>query len=356
MNEAPRDVVIVGGGLAGAATAFALARASTLSIMLIEQEETVARHSSGRNAGLVRRSAGDPELDAWCDEGAAFLAAPPPDFVGTTGFRRTGSWLVARPEEMRRFERKGAAIASRAELARALPSYVEPAGAARLCCADDGVADSAAVVAGFLASARARGVEVVLGVRVGALDVKNGIVRGVTVGGRRIACAFVVDACGAWAGELARTAGGSDHALAPMRRHLLITAPDPRIDRSWPWLWDHVRGFYARPEAGGWMVSACDETSSVAGDCPADAAQARAILTKLAEALPSFAGAAVARLWAGHRTRRADQRFVLGPDSQLRGMHYACGLGGHGLTAAAAVGRAVADGILGRPARRVAAN
>jgi D-arginine dehydrogenase len=231
-------------------------------------------------------------------------------------------------------------------LARAWPSWRLAAGVALLHTAEDGVADSRAVVAGFVEGARSHGVVVQQGARVEEVELRDGRIAAARIGGRRVACRVVVDATGAWVGEVARAAGGDDPRVRASRRHLLVTTPDPRIDPAWPWVWDHVRGFYARPESGGLLACACDERTEPAGDCPADPEHAAAILAKLAAALPDLTSLRVARLWAGQRTRRDDERFVLGPACALAGLHFAAGLGGHGLTAAAAVGRIVAEGVL----------
>jgi glycine/D-amino acid oxidase-like deaminating enzyme len=94
-------------------------------------------------------------------------------------------------------------------------------------------------------------------------------------------------------------------------------------------------------------VCACDESVDVPGDCatePAAIARSR----EGAPLLPDLAGLAAARAWAGHRTRRASGRFVLGEDARRRGLIWAAGLGGHGLTCAASVGRRVAEAALAR--------
>src|SRR5688572_11544129 len=282
VDDARHDVVIAGGGLAGAATAFWLARSAPLSILLVERETALAVHSSGRNAGLVRHSAGELLLDRFCDAGALFLAAPPRDFGGTTGWRRTGSFLVATPEQARAWERPGVVRVGADVLARAWPSWRLDDGVALLHTAEDGFADSRAVVAGFVEGARSHGVVVQQGARVESLELSDGRIAAVRIGGRRVACRIVVDATGAWAGEVARAAGGDDPGVRASRRHLLVTTPDPRIDAAWPWVWDHVRGFYARPESGGLLACACDERIEPAGDCPADPAYAATILAKLA--------------------------------------------------------------------------
>ncbi len=344
--DARYDVVIAGAGLAGAATAFMVARARSASVLLVEQETTLARHSSGRNAGIVRRSTGDQELDRFCDEGAAFLAAPPPDFAGTTGFRRTGGFLVVTREQAQAWARSGVERSSVTAFARALPDYVLPDGAEILFAPDDGVADSSAVVAGFVAGAQAQGATVHLGAPLGQVEVVQGAVRSVEVGGRRIGCGVLVDACGAWSPSFVAALGAADDGVRSTRRHLLQTAPDGRLDSHAPWVWDHLRDFYARPEAGGLLLCACDESPDPPGDCKVDPTQAAAIRAKFARAWPRAAGAATMRFWAGHRTRRPDERFVVGPLLHPRGVQRVAGLGGHGLTASAAVGAAAARMIL----------
>ncbi len=339
------DVVILGGGLAGAATAFFLTRARGVRVALLEQEATLAVHSSGRNAGLIRRSSGDPTLDPLCDEGADFLAAPPADFLGTTGFRRTGSFLVVTPEVARSWARPGVVRASRDALATAVPPFVVPDGAELLYAAADGVADPRAVVAGFIESARRRGADVRLGVGATALEIEGGAVVAVRAGSQRLRCGAAVDASGAWASRLPIAAGVPDPRLRPMRRHLLVTAPDARVDARWPWVWDTVRGFYFRPERGGLLLCACDESPQPAGDCPSDPLASAVIRAKLRACLPLLGELPADQVWAGHRTLRRDGRFVLGADPTVKGLFWAAGLGGHGLTGAAAVGRIVASAI-----------
>ncbi|MBL8842508.1 MAG: FAD-binding oxidoreductase [Planctomycetes bacterium] len=342
------DVVIAGAGLAGAATAWMAARAGGRRILLVEQESELGRHSSGRSAAIVRRATGDARLDALCDEGAAFLAAPPRDFVGATGFRRTGGWLVAHRGQGERWRRRGVERAAVGDFARALPDYQLPDDAELLHAPDDGVADPLLLLAGFVASAEACGVEVARGAPIRAVEVVDGEVRSVRVGSRRLACGALVDACGAWSPTFAARLRAAPDGMRTMRRHLLQTAPLASVDPAAPWVWDHARDFYARPEAGGLLLCACDEAEDAPGDCQPEPAVEARIRAKLAQAWPRAASAATARFWAGHRTRRDDEQFVLGRDARVRGLLRAAGLGGHGVTAAAAVGAAVARALAER--------
>ena len=67
------DYVIVGAGFAGAATAWALAARGVEDVVLLEQEPTAGRHSSGRSACFVREHADDAPWQDLCRDGARRL-------------------------------------------------------------------------------------------------------------------------------------------------------------------------------------------------------------------------------------------------------------------------------------------
>jgi glycine/D-amino acid oxidase-like deaminating enzyme len=158
-----------------------------------------------------------------------------------------------------------------------------------------------------------------------------------------------VNAAGAWAQEVGRVAGGLDLPLRPLRRHLAWSAgPFPP---GLPWAWWADRPFYVRPESGGALLCPCDEgaVAPPARGCQTetDAAVLAALAALARELAPGLGAAAFARSWSGLRTFAPDRRFVLGPDPRNPRLHWAAGLGGHGMTSGLAVGRLVAEGILG---------
>ena len=66
--------VIVGAGMAGAATAFQLTRRGLHDIVILEQEALVGYHASGRSAAMIRQVVPDPAISALARESAKFLA------------------------------------------------------------------------------------------------------------------------------------------------------------------------------------------------------------------------------------------------------------------------------------------
>ncbi|MEI7894710.1 MAG: FAD-dependent oxidoreductase, partial [Myxococcales bacterium] len=47
------DVLIVGGGIVGMATAMAILRARPLSVLVLEKEPALGAHQTGRNSGVI---------------------------------------------------------------------------------------------------------------------------------------------------------------------------------------------------------------------------------------------------------------------------------------------------------------
>jgi D-arginine dehydrogenase len=346
-NAESFDVVIVGSGFAGAATAFFLSRRRGLRILVLEQEPTAGVHSSGRNAALVRQACGDSRLDALAAEGAAFLRAPPEDFLGRVELRAVGSYLVATEATREGLLAGGAAREVPLDrLRRQVPIFDPEPGGTALYTPGDGVVDIHALLEGYLRSAASRGVRLAWGEAAERILAPDGVVVGVAASGREIRCKIVVNAAGAWAETLATSCGARERGLTPLRRHLGFVRTAARLDPRWPWVWDLARGFYFRPESGGLLVSACDEEPDSPGHCAADPVILESLAEKARQCLPGLEDLTFERFWAGHRTRAPDSRFCLGVDPEVPGLVWAAGLGGHGVTTSAAVGREVAEATL----------
>lgn len=352
-----RRIVVVGAGIAGAATAWHLARDHGAEVVLVERERHPGTRSSARNAAILRPAIPDPALHALAAESARFYAHPPPGFAAHALLRACGVALCADDAAFSGAAawlgdpaRAGAARELAPERLRAWWSGLAD-GVAR-CWLDEGggVLDVHALVHGFVAGARRAGAELRAGC--GAVDLLRdggGAVTGVRVVGARaplpeaIEADAVVLAGGGWAAEPA-AAAGLPLPLQPRRRHLLATAPLPAVRPDAPVLWFlGEEECYFRPESGGLLVSACDaEDVQPAFGERSDPAVLERIAARMQRWLPSFADAGVARLWAAMRTFAPDSRFVLGPDPRAPGLHWAAALGGHGIGCGYAAGRLAA--------------
>ncbi|MBK9384337.1 MAG: FAD-binding oxidoreductase [Planctomycetes bacterium] len=342
------DAAIVGAGIAGAATLFHLSRAG-LRCLLLEREALAGMHSTGRNAAMIRQNVADPVERLLAQRSAAFYAEPF-GFEAPLEFRRCGSLLLFRAAVAphRADPALGAVPLARRQLApdatRALVPMLEgtPFGGAELC-PSDGVLDVAGLLQGYLGAALRAGAELRLSTRIRRVVRETAGTFRLESDAGSFRAARVVDAAGAWCGELGAALGSPvGQVLAPMRRHLFVTAPLPGIDRAWPFTWDEGNGFYFRPESGGLLFCPCDEQSASAGEVGVDAAAEELALEKISRFLPRLLEARFRYRWAGLRTFAPDRRALVGADPRIEGLLWCGGLGGHGISTAHEVGRLVA--------------
>jgi len=347
-----RRVVIVGAGIAGAATAWQLARRGA-AVTVLEREDAADRHSSGRNAAILRTSMEDPILHLLARESLAFYRQPPEGFAEHPLFEPCGLYLAA-PAAQAEALRSWALDPACAVGAREVPAQelyervpeLSPGIEALISVPEEGVFDLSAIHQGFLRGAKAAGAEVRFQCPALELLVEGGRVAGVRTAHGELGADTVVLAQGGWGARLAAPAG-LELPFTPYRRHLLVTEPQEGV-AGWPVVWLSGTEFYFRPESGGLMMSPCDQ-AAVDPDRgeEVDEEQLGVVAEKAAYWLPQRAEAGAAFFWAGMRTFAPDHRFVIGPDPRCEGLHWVAGLGGHGITCGPAVGRLAADWILG---------
>ncbi len=346
-------IVIVGGGIAGVATAWWLARAGAgRRVVLLEREDGLGRHSSGRNAAILRTAVAAPATRQLALETARFLRQPPTGFCERPLIDPVGL-LIAEgergaplPDWAPDLLAQGEAEALDPVRARALAPHFQPAGERLWWLPQQGVIDIAALMDAFLRGARRAGVEVRTRTPVSGLYTRDGAVRGVRLqGGEVLPARWTVLAAGAWARDLGAAVG----ALLPLRatrRHLLVTAPDPLVNPRWPVVWDDRAGFYARPESGGLLISACDLEDVHPDRCVEDDDVRLRVAQKVGHLLPELADAGAAHFWAGLRTLTPDDAPRIGPDARIPGLFWVAGLGGHGMSASAGCGQVAASLLL----------
>jgi D-arginine dehydrogenase len=329
------DVAIAGGGFAGMATAWALQRRGVAAVVL-EREAAVGRFASGRSAGLGRQLAEDDATSVLTIRGAEVLrrelAGAWQPCGGILSFDDPGlaDDYAARAARLgvgvERLDRAG--VAARWPGAAALPI------AAGLHVPSDGVIDVGALLAAF-----ARDVAVVCGAGIERLAPATHGVELTTTRGR-LRAHIVVDATGAWAGELT-----GDPPLEAFKRHVYVL--EAAAPAGAPFLW-HLGAdeIYLRADAGGLLVSPCDAAVTAPADQQPDAAGEAMLRARLAAS--PWSDTPVARRWACQRAFTPDRAMRLGRDPARPWLVWAAGLGGHGATASAAVGEIVADACVER--------
>ncbi len=350
------EVVVIGAGFAGAATAYHLARRGAGKIVILEQEPRPGLHASGKNAALVFQLMENLDEARLAVEGLAFFTEPPDDFADRPLARRCGSILVAGDQGRKGLE-DAAKDAARlgipanmlppSEVVRRVPVLRESDFTVALENPTDAIVDIAALLSGYLEAAQRGGASLVVDEPVVEIRRAHGRVAAVVTPKRVIHTHQVVNAAGAWAGKIGKLARVGDRTITPRRRHLFEGTTGVGIDPSWPFVWNADLDVYFRPEAGGLLMSPCDAGAHLAAEPVVDPAAEQLLGEKLGAAFPGLLPITVTSSRACLRTFAADGRFLIGPDPELTGLVWVAALGGHGMSTSYGVGRLGAAAALG---------
>jgi len=327
----PGRILVVGGGIAGLAACWALARAGERDIELHEQDEGLALRATRSNAAILRTPMPDEVLERFAREGAALLLAPPADLATAPLASTNGVVLLGDPARSTWLARAAARPSTRPlapnELALLHPLLAAQHEPAWLM-GDEGVIKLGALLDALQAALRRQGVRVLAGSRIARLEPGRGAH---DAQGRFHHAERLVVASGAWAAPLAATAG-SRLGFQPTRRHLALVDIGARLDPRWPVAWAEEEPFYARVSSRGLLLSSCDEQAVDPARAAADARVVATILERARARLLPQRQMVLTHAWSCLRTHGADERFVVGPDPEVEGLWFLAGLGGHGIT------------------------
>ncbi len=345
-------IIIIGAGMAGAATAYFLTRKGVRNIVLLEREKIAGTQSTGRNAAILRTMIPNPLLNRLARQSAAFYHNPPDGFSSERLVDKVGVYLAASEQHAPTLKAwcddNPEAKIERVDASRVYAQVPALAPGLKVAAykADDGVLDVHSILQGFIRGACHAGTELCLGREFKSLKTRDDRILGVETSDGFMEASKVVVANGAWASASSSFSGYS-LPFTPYRRHLLVTEPLRQVNPRWPVIWIVGEEFYFRPESGGLLMSGCDtvKVTPEQGEVT-DPAELERIAAKASRWLPSLADAQVARAWSGMRTFAPDELFVIGADPRLQGLYWVAGLGGHGITCAPVIGTLAADWIV----------
>jgi sarcosine oxidase, subunit beta len=349
------DIVIVGGGVIGASTAYHLARRGAGRIVLLERNPYFGAESTGKCAGGVRAHF-DTEIN--CRLSQISLAAFDrfEDETGaSSGYRKIGYFFVLTREQDAVAFRRQMDLHLRLgirtdwldgdEVRRRLPMMSFTDAVAGLFGPDDGLADNGSVVQGYVAAASRLGVRALTGVEVTGMSLAGGRIAGVTTDQGPIAAPVVVNAAGAWSGLIGRMAG-LDVPVQPVRRQLFTTTPTPEIPSDWTFVIDFATNLYFHREGPGLLSGMSRADEPPAFNQTVDEDWEFTHLEAAAGRLPLMERVGIARRWAGLYEVTPDHHPIIGPSQDIPGFYLNTGFSGHGFMHSPAAGLLAAEQIL----------
>jgi D-arginine dehydrogenase len=351
------DIAIIGAGIAGASTAWALLEAApALRIALIEMEERPGYHTTGRSAAVWVESYGGPGIVPLSRASREFFGNPPAGF-GTLLEPRPDLFIEG-PDDPGGLDRLAAELdvgkvayqwLDAAQMA-ALPTgpMLRPEWRKRgLVEPDCHDIDVAGLHQGFLRGCGDARPSLICNAEVTGLSRLNRSWQVQTKAGT-FAATTIVNAAGAWADTLAELAGARPRGLLPLRRTMAVLRVDPPPAPDMMVVMDAAGQFYFKPDGGRLWLSPHDEIPDVPHDVRPDEMDLAIVIDRFEQATT----VQVKRLessWAGLRTFAPDRLPVFGFDGEVDGLFWCAGQGGFGIQTAPAAGRLCAALLLGKP-------
>jgi len=351
------EVVIVGGGVIGASIAYHLTTRGVRDVLVLERDR-LGSGSTSRNAGGIRLQF-STEINVRMSQRSLPALLRFEDEMGIDPlFSQVGYlFLITAERDVEPFERSlalwrrldvPAARLEREEIRAIFPELAIDDVRFATFCPADGHADPNSILQGYVTRARQGGARFEEGAGVTAIEHREGRVTGVRCGERRIACETVVDAAGAWAGEVAALAG-VNVPIVPLRRQIFVTNPVAGFDRDFPMTIEFSSGLYLHRDSGGVLLGMADPLDPVGFDDRVNWEFLPEVVERGLARLPLLERATIRTGWAGFYEDTPDKHAILGRAPGLEGFVCAAGFSGHGLMHAPATGELIAEVICGLP-------
>ncbi len=339
------DAIVIGGGIAGASIAAFLSD-DGLSVTLLEQESSLAYHTTGRSAALFTPYYGPDSMRAFGGLSRNFLESPVFDSeVEILSERKTIS-LVDKAHSMTVDRPPKSVWLDETDFLDRVP-FIKP-GRYVGGVLDTQVAsiDVHALHSLYVRALTSRGGEVATDAEVTKITLAPSDIWEVEAGGQRYESSAVINASGAWGDEIAKLAGISPIGLIPKRRTIVVVNSDQFDDVNF----DDLPFVIVEPDylyfqqfgTGQLMISPIDQTPSVPCDAQPDEVD-MAITVARFEDVSTLKINRIDHSWAGLRTFSSDGDPVIGWEPAVPGFFWLVGQGGYGVFTSPAIGRYAAS-------------
>jgi sarcosine oxidase subunit beta len=348
-SNARARVVIIGGGIMGLSTAYHLARRGVTDVMILERGY-LCGGASGRNGGGVRAQFSSETNIRLMQESIRICRDFAAEMKINVWFRQGGYLFLTRSDARAKGLEASVKLQRECGLEtrliepkeiRGIVPEIDPDGVVLASFNPrDGVVFPWPFVWGYAEGARALGVELHTFCRVLAVETAGGAVSGVVTERGRVRAPVVVNACGAFSPELAR----SVEVELPTKPHRHeICASEPLKPFLGPLVAELGSGLYFSQSTRGEIVGGIGNPKTPEGTSQASSIRFLALYSRaLIAACPSLSSLKIQRQWAGLYDLSPDHAPIVGAVDERPGFFLVSGFMGHGFMMAPAVGKRLA--------------
>lgn len=350
------DIVIVGAGIMGCSIANYLAERGAGRVVVLERDQ-ICQGATADAAGGIRLQFSTEtnielsrlSLEVW----ESFAER----FGIDINFRQQGYLFLITDEAEIDVFRRNLAVQQRlgvpvqwlepAEIHALQPAVNLDSVIGGTFCPRDGWADTYSATMGLATGARRNGVRIEEGKSVTAIEVEQGIVKGVRCGDEAYLADRVILCTGPQTNAAGRLAG-VDLPVYPYRRMSFITEPFDRVPATSPMTIDFASGLYFHPESQGFIFGMSNPDEPTSDVKTVDESWMVRTVEALCERAPAFEAATILRGWAGFYEITPDDNPILGEVDGVEGLYVAAGFSGHGFMQGPAIGMCIASLLTGK--------
>lgn len=350
------EVVIIGGGISGAATAYYLAKKGVKDVVLIEKEY-ISSGATGRCGAGIRQQWGT-EMNCIISKHSCEMfeqAQEELEYEHDIEFKQGGYLLLASTEKEEDQFKKNIKLQNSLGIDSKLLTLDEAKEIVPflntddlVCCAfhqKDGHLNPFHATQAYVNAAKRLGAEVHTYTEVTDIIVEKGKIAGVKTNKGDISTNVVVNAAGGWAQKIGQMAG-VDLPLYSERHQILVSEPIDEILK--PMVMSFSLNLYCQQVPhGGIIMGRGDENE------PKDlrVTSSWQFLDEMAKTvtriLPPLKNIRVLRQWAGLYNMSPDRQPIYGPVDEVEGFYVAAGFSGHGFMFGPSTGVIMSEYILG---------
>jgi D-arginine dehydrogenase len=346
------DILVIGGGIAGLSAAAALSVHARVTVL--EAEEQIGFHSSGRSATMLHYALGDRLVRALTLTSRPFFDNPPEGFSDVPLGHRKPLLVHARDNERPALDALHAELSPFAKLDRLDAAAVRDLCPLLKADARHGIADFSAIrldphalLQGNIRQLKTNRGELHTAARVAQIERRAGSWTVTTEKGQSFSASILVNAAGSWADQVANLAGVRSLGLEPKRRTIItFDAPSGTDLERLPFAKTVGEELYFAPESGRLFASPMDEVPSEPMDAQPDEFEVALAAYRMEERTTVKVGQIHSK-WAGLRTFTPDRHPAVGFALHAEGFFWLAGQGGFGLQTSPAMAAIAASLIAG---------
>jgi sarcosine oxidase subunit beta len=348
------DVVVIGGGVMGASTAYHLAKEGIADVILLEKEPYFGQGATGRCAGGIRHQFAT-EVNVQLSIASLHMLDRFKEETGQDAdIRKCGYLFVLTDEkDLSSFKlnvemQQKLGVATQwldpEQIHSLVPMMEFPDALGGTFNTDDGLADPNSVVMGYIQSARREGARALTDTEVTGIAVKSGKVQSVGTNHGRIETPAVVNAAGPWASLIGKMAG-VEIPITPLRRQMITTTPLPDLPPEFPFVIDFARSLYFHREGEGLLTGMSNPDETPGFDQSIDDEWEVQAISAAAERMPLLERAGRLSAWAGLYEVTPDAHPIYG-QTPIEGFWVVGGFSGHGFMHGPISGKLIQEFIM----------